>query len=191
MHEKAANETIHGYKYKSANRKAQNGEIMTTFHPQNTAANYAKIIMSKSMRAEGLRGQRENHTHTNSRTHTYAHSNCSPPYSVCVHPMANHLRSQLQGIAPNTHTGTYVFMDAHHVCRSGQMCSTFKDIWKKLGNCYVELKFLYFTDQHTQSEMFYCSKWSCGSEVVWEKRRPTYVLILPKKVLRSWQNVKD
>lgn len=52
---------------------------MTMFHPQNTAANYAKIIMSKSMRAEGLRGQRET-THTCARTHTVI----VRPHTRCV-----------------------------------------------------------------------------------------------------------
>lgn len=86
VHEKVHIEAGYSYKYSSANRKASNGEIMTIFYVQNTAANYVKIITSKSMSAGGLRvGHATTHRNTSIRTHT---SSCLQwllsPHVQCV-----------------------------------------------------------------------------------------------------------
>lgn len=88
VHEKIHIEAGRSYKYTSANRKASNGEIMTMFHLQNTAANYVKIItMSKSMSAGGLRGGHAT-THRNTSMHTHTHLLLSAvivsPHVQCV-----------------------------------------------------------------------------------------------------------
>lgn len=64
-------ETVHSYKYTSTDRKASNGEMITMFCHQNTAANYVKIITtSKSMSGGELRGGSPT-THSNTSTHTH------------------------------------------------------------------------------------------------------------------------
>lgn len=63
-------ETLRSYKYLSTKRKPSDGEMITVFCPQNTAANYVKIITtSKSMSGGGLRGGSPT-THSNTSTHT-------------------------------------------------------------------------------------------------------------------------
>lgn len=63
-----SSEAVHSYKYTSAKRKASSGEMITMFHHQNTAANYAEIITtSKSMSG---RGKVQPHSKTLAHTHT-------------------------------------------------------------------------------------------------------------------------
>lgn len=70
-------ETVDRYKYTSTDRKASNGEMITMFRHQNTAANYVKIItMSKSMSGKRAERRKSNHTLEHQHSHTRYFSFC-------------------------------------------------------------------------------------------------------------------